>query len=211
MWNFIDITGKKFGRLLVIKRTNDHITPKGHHITMWECKCDCGNTKTITGHALKQGFTKSCGCISKKHGKTKTRLFNIWVNMRQRCYNSKIPEFHLWGGKGVAVCDEWRNDFKTFYDWAMSNGYTDELTIDRIDNNGNYEPSNCRWVTAKAQAMNLSSNHKITINGKTKTLCEWLEVAPITASTYHKRKKKGMNDKDALFTQPYHNRGGYGK
>lgn len=198
MGSFIDLKGKRFGKLLVVKRANNYITPAGNYITMWECKCDCGNIKAISGHALRNGFTKSCGCIHKKHGLTGTRLFNIWVDMRQRCYNPKIPNYNLWGGKGITVCEEWKNNFQSFYDWAMTNGYTANCSIDRINGNGNYEPSNCRWATAKQQARNLSNNHNITISGETKTLSAWLEQSPITKSTFYRRVKQGISIEEAL-------------
>jgi hypothetical protein len=137
------------------------------------------------------------------HRLTGTRLFHIWVDMRQRCYNQNYPGFHRWGGKGVEVCEEWKNDFLCFHDWALANGYNDALTIDRIDGNGNYTPKNCRWATYKEQARNLTSNHIITIDGESRLLCDWLELSPITASTYHKRKKRGWSDKEALFEPPY--------
>ena len=141
-----------------------------------------------------------------KHGLKKTRLYNIWVDMKQRCYNKNYPSFHLWGGKGVEVCEEWRSDFLSFYGWALANGYNDKLRIERIDGNGNYSPENCRWATYKEQARNLTSNHIISINGEIRLLCDWLELSPVTASTYHKRKKRGWSDKEALFEPPYKRR-----
>lgn len=131
------------------------------------------------------------------HGMTKTRLFNIWVNMRQRCTNKNHPQFYLWGGKGITVCKEWEK-FESFKEWAEKSGYNDTLSIDRIDGTKGYYPQNCRWATSTEQARNTSANHKITIDGETKLLCEWLEVSPITACTYHKRKRAGMSDKEAL-------------
>ena len=138
------------------------------------------------------------------HGDTvnnsKTRLYNIWVNMRQRCNNKNYPQFKYWGGKGISVCKEWE-DFKTFKKWALDNGYDDNLSIDRINGELGYSPENCRWSTTIQQARNQKSNHNITINNETKTLSEWLEISPITACTYHRRKRNGMTDKEALFTE----------
>ena len=141
--------------------------------------------------------------IVKSHGLTGTRLHNIWVDMRQRCCNPNYPSFRLWGGKGVKVCDQWLSSFTSFHEWAINNGYADHLTIERINGCGNYEPTNCRWATYKEQARNVARNHAITIDGESRLLCEWLEVSPITASTYHKRKLRGWSDREALFSPPY--------
>lgn len=120
-----------------------------------------------------------------KHGlgNTKNRLYRIWANMKSRCYNPKASRFEHYGGKGVTICPEWRNNFQAFHDWAMSHGYSDELSIDRIDVNGNYEPDNCRWERPKAQSNNLSVNRKITFNGVTRTLSEWATVTGINRGT----------------------------
>lgn len=124
-----------------------------------------------------------------KHGfgSTKNRLYRIWTNMKSRCYNPKASRYEHYGGKGVTVCPEWLNDFQAFYDWAMSHGYSDELSIDRIDVNGNYEPGNCRWEPPKGQSNNLSVNRKITFNGMTKTLAEWAAVTGINRRTISAR------------------------
>lgn len=126
------------------------------------CKCDCGNETIVLKANLVRGHTKSCGCnrsinarkLFTKHGQCGTRLYRIWVEMVHRCYLKSDTNYKKYGARGITVCDEWRNDFKSFYDWSMSNGYTDELTIDRIDSDGNYEPTNCRWATYKQQNLN---------------------------------------------------------
>lgn len=157
MPQLIDITGMKFGRLTVLERNgviDNHAA--------WLCRCDCGNEKTIKGSYLTKGKTKSCGCLhnellvkrSRTHGDAKTRIYSIWHNMKTRCYNSNSKTYQYYGGLGVVICDEWIHDFETFKKWALENGYSDELTIDRIDSAGNYEPSNCRWVTMKEQSNN---------------------------------------------------------
>lgn len=117
------------------------------------------------------------------YGTVQNRLYRIWANMKSRCYNPKATRFNCYGGKGVSVCDEWRNSFQIFHDWAVANGYSDNLSIDRIDGNGNYEPGNCRWVQPEIQSNNLSVNRRITCNGTTRTLAEWSVITGINRRT----------------------------
>lgn len=149
----IDITGKKFGRLTVIERAD-----KGR----WHCKCDCGNETFTSGYQLRKGIAKSCGCYQKEisgekhrtHGYTKTRLYRIYYKMKERCYRPTNDNYKYYGGLGITICDEWLHSFETFKNWALSHGYNDNLTIDRINNELGYMPSNCRWITIQEQQRN---------------------------------------------------------
>ena len=153
----LNLIGNQFGKLTVIKYAGTK-----NNRTAWLCKCECGNYTTVIGKNLKNGNTKSCGCLHvenarklfTKHGKSHTRVYHIYSNILKRCTNTSNKDYKYYGGRGIAVCDEWKDNFQAFYDWSMSNGYKDNLTIDRINNDGNYEPSNCRWTTMKQQARN---------------------------------------------------------
>ena len=148
-----DLTSQRFGFLKVLRRSPDKGGGK-KPVVKWECECKCGKNITVKSDSLLSGHTVSCGCKKKIHGKSnKERLYQTWKNMRQRCNNPNRSDYKRYGGRGITICDEW-NDYNTFRDWALSNGYADNLSIDRIDVNGNYEPSNCRWVDAKIQANN---------------------------------------------------------
>lgn len=204
MAQLIDFTEKRFGRLVAIKQVAKNTS--GHQ--MWLCKCDCGRETIVDYHNLKNNHTKSCGCLQREstansnttHGLRKTRLYRTWHHMRERCYYPKDKRYANYGGRGIAVCDEWNKDFQAFYEWAMANGYREDLSIDRIDVNGNYEPSNCRWATTEEQANNRQSNRRITIGGETLTLSEWSKRSNIKRATFYARIKKGWSEEKALFT-----------
>ena len=187
MSRLIDLTGQRFGRLVVKGRGKTKKRIKGGTIVYWICCCDCGNLVEVVGGDLKNRYTQSCGCLARenarerstKHGMAGTRLYETWLGMKDRCYNPKDRSFKYYGELGIKVCNEWQK-FETFCQWALANGYADNLTIDRIDVNGNYEPSNCRWATRKEQANNKTTNRYITFEGKTKTLKQWSEILNIS-------------------------------
>ena len=162
-----DLTGKKFGRLIVIKRNGS----SKEHRALWLCRCECGKTKTVSTRDLTSLRVRSCGCLayehiynmgknSGTHYKRNTRIYTIWANMKQRCCNTNNTRFKDYGARGIKICNEWLNDFESFYNWAINNGYKENLTIDRIDVNGNYEPQNCRWSTYYEQAQNKRNTKK---------------------------------------------------
>lgn len=198
---FDDLVGKKFGKLTVIKRAKN----RGHN-TCWLCQCECGNLKEALASNLKTGVTNSCGCITKekiikavtKHNETKTRLYRLWSNMKQRCYNKKQPTYKYYGARGIRVCQEWKNNYESFRDWAITNGYSDKLTIDRIDVNGNYEPTNCRWITNTEQQQNKSNNRLITYNNEEHCISEWARILDINTQTLFKRLDRGFAIERAL-------------
>ena len=202
----LNLTGKRFGKLVVIKTAGK----TKNCAYLWQCKCDCGNEIIANVGNLKNGHTKSCGCLRvdrcktnfTKHGLEHTRLYGIWSDMRLRCYDEKNIAYHRYGGRGITICDEWKNDVKAFYDWATANGYKDSLTIDRIDNDGNYCPENCRWATVKEQASNRRSNILVTHNGKTQTMKKWAnEVGTPYKVVWARMQKLGWSAERAL-TEP---------
>lgn len=196
-----DLTGKRFGKLTVISKAENI----GDSVS-WNCICDCGKTKVIRGYSLKNGDTKSCGCLHNEivkqklniHGSSNNRLYRIWRCMKNRCERQNDVGYKLYGGRGISVCKEWSESFILFSNWAILNGYQNDLTIDRINVNGNYEPSNCRWITIKEQQNNKRNNLYITYNGKTHTATEWASLIGINEYTLIWRKKHGWSDKDCI-------------
>lgn len=181
-----DLTGKRFGKLVVIKRV-ENIWQGNRSVVAWLCKCDCGNEKVVSGGSLRSGNAKSCGCLSfekiYKHGGSYDKLYSVWNGIKQRCNNEKSNAYKNYGGRGISVCDEWENSYVAFRDWAISNGYVEGLEIDRIDNNGNYCPENCRVITHKEQQSNKRTNRWLTYNGETKTLSQWADCLGIKSNS----------------------------
>lgn len=204
MPNKVDIAGEKYGKLTALFPTDKRTKSGG---VIWTFKCDCGKIKDIPANSVRMGLVKSCGCLAAPHRGTGTRLFTIWVDMRQRCNNSNIPNFNDYGGRGISVCSEWDKSFIAFRNWAKQNGYSKNLSIDRINVNGNYEPSNCRWATSFQQAMNTRKTRIITIGRESKPLKYWCQAYKIPEETIYRRVRKyGWSFEKALITPRLRNR-----
>ena len=276
MGKFKDLTGQRFGKLMVVSRADDYIKPNGNKIVQWRCVCDCGNEVVVRGEYLRSGNTKSCGCLTSenlvgmkfgrltvmdrespkskkakglwvckcecgnvikvntsdlksgnttscgckrketlrqlrtKHGESNTRLYNVWSDMKKRCYNTKNVDYKNYGGRGITVCDEWM-DFQNFYEWAIANGYDEtaprgQCTIDRIDVDGCYEPENCRWVDRYIQMNNKRNNRILTYNGESHTLAEWCEIVNIPYKCLKSRLNKLHWSVEKTLTTPTSNK-----
>lgn len=191
-----DLTGNKYGMLTVIE-----IEPTNTRRTYWKCLCECGNYKTVRSDSLLGGLIRSCGCLKKQqdrinltanhsHKMSRTRLYHIWQSMKKRCLNPNSQDYPRYGGRGITICEDWQNSFSNFMKWANESGYSEELTIDRIDYDGNYEPCNCRWATAKQQSNNRRSNHLVTIGGETMNVTQWCEKYHIKMSVLKGRMRR---------------------
>lgn len=201
-----DLTGQRFGRLTVIG-----LSARQSRKTYWICQCDCGNVSEHRSDGLLSGAIKSCGCYKREvsadnvsenhtHKKSGTRIYRIWQGMKTRCFDINDKRYERYGERGITVCEEWKNNFLSFYDWSMANGYDENLSIDRIDNDGNYCPENCRWATLKEQANNRSSNVKYKIGNVTKKLSEWCALFELDFNTVLARFNREENiTMDKLF------------
>lgn len=193
----INLTDQTFGRLTVIEEASPRVYKNGRKIYMWKCECECGNVCTVATADLRSGHTTSCGCYRRErqsecnstHGLSKSRLYNIYRDMVRRCNDPKSDHYKWYGNKGIKICEQWSGDdgIHEFVKWALQNGYEDNLTIDRIDGNKGYEPSNCRWATKKQQSNNISSNRILEYKGCKYTLSELAEKTGINYSTLNNR------------------------
>lgn len=207
--HFENYTGMRFGRLLVIGNPNYN----KHGNIVWECVCDCGNKCVVLSSSLKSGRTRSCGCLKMeldrqrktrfKHGLFGTRIYRVWGGIVSRCCNPNNPEYKYYGGRGITLCKEWKESPEAFAKWAYANGYSENLSIDRIDVNGNYEPSNCRWTDNITQANNKRTNVFIEFNGERHTIAEWSRITGIKKCTIQKRLKKGWSVGASLVKMKY--------
>ena len=205
-----DLEGKRFGRLTVIRCVGRN----KWRDSVWECSCDCGNVTTVSGGHLKDGHTTSCGCFANEErsrrasrhgllkGGKKPRTFIIWNGMKARCLNPRSTGYPRYGARGISICDEWL-DYETFNRWAVTHGYADGLELDRIDNDGPYCPSNCRWVTHSRNQRNTSRTHMITISGKTKCASDWISELGISRSTFYQHLNNDPDGGQRYFIERY--------
>lgn len=213
----IDMTGKQCGYWTVIERGPNRILPCGEPMAMWLCECKCGTRRLVRAADLRNGTSKSCGCYQKQRAseastkyihntRQNSRLYAIWSSMCYRCTKPDHPMYYLYGERGIMVCQEWLDSFDCFAQWAYQNGYQDTLTIDRINVDGNYCPSNCRWATPKEQANNRRTCVYLTYNGETKTATQWADEYNINPSTLLGRIEMGWSAEDAITKPIQHKR-----
>lgn len=204
----IDLTGQRFGRLTVVERSPDYVQHNGRHRARWKCVCDCGSELITNGDALRAGRTTSCGCFRKElmseirstHHETSTKLYGVWCAIKRRCYNKNAAHYEDYGGRGILMCDTWRDNYESFRDWAYSHWYHESLTIDRVDNSKGYSPENCRWVDCGVQASNRRSNVNLTFCGETHTLTEWADKVGVNRGTMFSRYYAGWSVERMLST-----------
>ena len=199
MVKLINLVGKKFGHLVVLEKGR---TQKGH--VYWHCKCLlCGSIKEICGSALTTGKSSSCGCTHTKHGQAHSHLHYVWASIKQRCYNKNNHAYHLYGGRGIKVCEEWQ-DFVSFSKWALSSGYFEngerKCSIERVDVNGNYCPKNCKWIPMKEQWKNTRNKKVIKFKGKEWFTTELCKEYDIPYARFMSRLKRGWSTEEALLT-----------
>ena len=225
---FRDLSGQRFGRLIAVR--TDGIDHRGQH--RWLCRCDCGKEKTVPVTYLTAGWTRSCGCLrtetaikhnksaekrastakwnqtyKRKHGQTGTRLYKVWQGMKRRCLDPKSHAYKDYGGRGIRLCEEWVDDFEAFRAWALANGYSDRLTIERKDNDGDYTPENCKWADIIEQANNKRSNVLLTVDGRTQTLKQWADELGLNYYTLYSRYDRGW-PADRILKEAIHANGG---
>ena len=197
------MVGRRYGRLIVQEKTE-----RINREDTWTCRCDCGNITTATTSALVTGHKKSCGCYKlerisqshKTHGESEDPLYHKWEGIKQRCHNPSTKDYPRYGGRGIEVCQEWRDSFEAFRDWALANGYRDDLTIERKDTDGDYCPENCCWATQREQANNRRNNRIVEYKGERKTVAEWAECTGIGYETLRQRLNNGWDVERAMTT-----------
>lgn len=189
MGAFKDLTGERFGKITIMERA-----PNKGRKTMWEYVCDCGKTGVSSAGDISAGRVLSCGCYNReiitKHGQSHSRLYQIYHDMIARCYNGNSKAYRAYGARGICVCAEWLEDFQSFSEWAMLNGYSDALTIDRIDNNKGYSPENCRWATNKEQANNTRRNVYVEACNQCLTYAQWAAILGVSRWNVQKGTRK---------------------
>jgi len=194
-----------FGRLTILEKIRE-----GKR-SYYDCVCACGNSKRIRADSVVSGVVKSCGCLKDettkkthtKHGSSGDRLYHIWKNMKARCYNKNHTSFDRYGGRGIVICEDWLADYMNFKEWSLANGYTDHLSIDRENYDGNYTPTNCRWVDQKTQMNNTSRNRNIEYLGRTQSLMEWCRELDYNYNTTYAMLSRGDKTIKEIFTRPH--------
>lgn len=200
----IDLTGKKYGRLTVLDRA-----PNRNKCTMWRCECECGNTVVVSGSHLKNGHTKSCGCLLAEivsnmfstHRDTKSALYRMWHNMRVRCNYERSDRYSTYGARGIKVCDEWNSSYEIFRRWALEHGYKEGLSIERKNVNDGYAPDNCEFIPVDLQCYNKTNSHYLEYDGRRMTVSEWSKISGISYQTLRARVSRyGWTVEKALTT-----------
>jgi hypothetical protein len=204
----LELVGLRIGRLTVEERVGTHKTPKGVQRSLWRCRCDCGGETTITAKVIRSGHSQSCGCLQKErvseanrtHQGSRTKLYKVWTAMKQRCHNPDDPGYHNYGGRGIEVCERWRESFEAFLA-DVGPKPSDKHSLDRFPNgNGNYEPGNVRWATWTEQMSNTRRTRHIEYGGETLTIKEWSVRTGIAYATLKQRLDNGMSPEAALTT-----------
>lgn len=206
---FKDLTGQTFGKLTVLQRV-EYKEYKNRTVIQYIVKCECGKEFKVLGQSLTRTKkpTKGCkSCSSTTHGLTESKLYGVWMNIKARCYSPKADSFENYGKRGIQVCEEWRKDFKSFYDWAINSGYKEDVrgkyTIERINVDGNYCPKNCTWISITEQEQNKRNSVRITYKNETKSLKEWAKTTGIKEVTLRSRYGRGWSVERVL-TEPLH-------
>jgi len=206
------IPGTRFGRLIVKSFEGRN----RQYDSLWRVWCDCGNETIVRGGALKNGHTQSCGCLQRERtAKAKTthglffdkgtgkrrKLYRVWTSMKERCFNPNSKSYKYYGKRGISVHKEWAENYSSFHEWAIKTGYKEGLTIDRKDVNGNYEPSNCRWISQSQQSRNMRSNRHLAFCGIKKSVTEWAEITSIPAKIINQRIRRKWSIEKTLTTK----------